>query len=175
MKLLTILNEDVRAKARWLYGTDERRAVLKAWLTDGTAAMVLYRLMQWSHTHRLGPLAMLFNKLNGVFCHCIIGRGASFGSPFVLIHSDGVVINAGVQGGDGIHLEHQVTIGAEKGTAPRLGDRIFVGAGAKLIGAIHVGDDVRVGANAVVIRDVPASHTAVGVPAVAKPRDLEGL
>ena len=142
-----------------------RRALLRVLLTDGTGAMLLYRLMQASKHLRLAPLEMLFNRLNSVCCNCIIGRGADFGPRFVLIHATGVVINGRVQGGSGVHLEHQVTIGAEKREAPRLGDDVFVGAGAKILGSVTVGDGARVGANAVVVRDVPAHTTVVGVPA----------
>ncbi len=173
MKLIARICKDVEAKAQWLYGGRSGAPLVKAWVTDGTAAMVLYRLMQWSHAHRLAVLAMVFNKVNAVCCRCIIGRGADFGDPFVLIHSDGVVINAGVRGGDGVMLEHQVTIGAEKGAAPVLGDHVFVGAGAKVVGAVAIGRDVRVGANAVVVHDMPDGCTAVGVPAVAKLRPAE--
>ena len=170
MNLIGMIREDVRAKARWLYGSDATASVLKAWCTDGTAAMFWYRLMQWAQSHRLGLLAMLCNKVNAICCRCIIGRGAQFGERFVLVHSAGVVINAAVRGGSGIHLEHQVTIGAEKGEAPVLGDGVFVGAGARIIGTVKVGDRARVGANAVVVRDVPADCTAVGVPAEVKQR-----
>jgi serine O-acetyltransferase len=163
--LLRLVASDLRAKAEWLYGGSGRGAVFKALLTDGTAAMVWYRLMQWSHRRRLWPLAMLFNKVNAVCCNCIIGRGAEFGPRFVLVHSTGVVINAGVRGGAGVMLEHQVTIGAEKRQAPVLGDDVFVGAGAKVIGPVRVGDRARVGANAVVVHDVPADSTVVGIPA----------
>jgi serine O-acetyltransferase len=70
-----------------------------------------------------------------------------------------------VRGGCGIYLEHQVTLGAEQRRSPVLGDNIFIGAGAKVIGAVTVGDGARIGANAVVIDDVPPHATAVGVPA----------
>ncbi|HMB96355.1 MAG TPA: hypothetical protein VKK61_09975, partial [Tepidisphaeraceae bacterium] len=92
----------------------ERRDMIKTFFTDGTASMILYRLMQWSRHRRLTVLEMLFNKLNTVFCNCIIGRGAEFGDGFVLIHSTGVVINCNVRGGSRIYIEHQVTIGAER-------------------------------------------------------------
>jgi serine O-acetyltransferase len=168
--LITIIRQDIRAKARWCYQSDSRQAQLRTLCTDGTAAMVLYRLMQWSRRRRLFPLEMVFNKLNAIFCNCIIGRGAEFGREFVLIHSTGVVINGAVRAGDGVHLEHQVTIGAEQGQSPLLGNDVFVGAGAKVIGAVNIGDGVRVGANAVVVDHVPAHHTAVGIPARAIPR-----
>lgn len=108
---------------------------------------------------------MVFNKINGIFGGCIIGRGADFGPAFVLIHSDGVVINGSVRGGRDIKIEHQVTIGAERNQSPVLGDDIFIGAGAKVIGPLSIGSGVRIGANAVVLADVPDYATAVGVPA----------
>ena len=127
--------------------------------------MILYRLMQWSGRHRLVPLELLFNRLNSVFCNCIIGRGANFGPRFVLVHATGVVINGTVRGGSAVFLEHQVTIGAERRASPRLGNDVFVGAGAKILGQISVGDGARVGANAVVVKDVPPFATVVGIPA----------
>lgn len=161
------LPADLRAKALWCYGSSGPKAIVKTLLTDGTMAMVLYRLMQQSRRWRLGPLAMAFNKLNGVFCRCIIGRGAEFGPGFVLVHSDGVVINSAVKGGRNVFVEHQVTIGSdqERGRAPVLGDDVFLGAGCKVVGALTIGDGARVGANSLVIRDVPPGCSVLGVPA----------
>jgi serine O-acetyltransferase len=127
--------------------------------------MIVYRLMQWSRKWRLVPLEMLLNKFNGLFCSCIIGRGADFGPGFVLVHSQGVVINGQVRGGSNVFIEHQVTIGAERRESPVLGSDIFIGAGAKIIGRVKIGDGARVGANAVVVHDVPAGATVVGIPA----------
>ncbi len=160
-----LIAADVRAKAEWLYGAGGAKNLLKALATDGTFAMVMYRLMQASQRLHLAPLAMVFNKINGVLGRCIIGRGANFGPGFVLIHSYGVVINSAVRGGRGVKLEHLVTIGAERQAAPVLGDNVFVGAGAKIIGAVRIGSDTKIGANAVVNRDVPDGATAVGIPA----------
>jgi serine O-acetyltransferase len=70
-----------------------------------------------------------------------------------------------VRGGSGVHIEHQVTIGAERRCTPVLGNDVFIGAGAKIIGEVTIGDGSRVGANAVVLQDVPSHHTAVGIPA----------
>ncbi len=156
---------DLRAKARWLYEADSAGALLKTLLTDGTFAMVTYRLMQASQRCGLTPLAMIFNKLNVIFGQCIIGRGADFGPEFVLIHSQGLVINSGVRGGRRVFVEHQVTIGAEKRQSPVLGDEVFVGAGAKVLGTVRVGNGVKIGANAVVTKDLPDGATAVGIPA----------
>ncbi len=167
MNCLSLIMSDVRAKAEWLYGDLSRRSVLKALLTDGTFAMVMYRLMQWSQRHHLAPLAMIFNKLNAFFGRCIIGRGAEFGPRFVLIHSYGVVINSAVKGGSDIRIEHLVTIGAEREESPVLGDNVFIGAGAKIVGPVRIGTCVKIGANAVVTKDIPDGVTAVGIPAKA--------
>lgn len=160
------LDRDFRLKAMWCYGADRGVGVLlRLLLTDSTMAMVYYRLMQWARRHRLAPLEMLMNRFNGFFCNCYIGRGAEFGPGFVLVHADGVVINRLVRGGANIYVEHQVTIGADRGASPTLGNDIFIGAGAKIIGPVTIGDGARIGANAVVVKDVPAYATVVGVPA----------
>ena len=162
---LRLILADLRAKADWNYGDTGRRAVLKALLTDGTPAMIWYRLMQASRRRHVSALEMLFNRVNTVFCDCVIGRGAEFGPGFVIIHSGGVVINGAVRGGANVRLEHQVTIGAEKRQSPVLGDGVFVGAGAKILGGVRIGDGAKIGANAVVVTDIPNYATAVGIPA----------
>ena len=163
--IFSLIASDMRAKAKWVYGDISGKAVLKTIFTDGSAAMLWYRFMQSSQRMRLKPFAMFFNKVNALFCGCVIGRGAIFGEGFVLIHSRGVVINSKVTGGKNVLIEHGVTIGEEKGESPVLGDDVFVGAGAKIIGGVVVGSRAKVGANAVVVKDVPEDATAVGVPA----------
>jgi serine O-acetyltransferase len=166
VKLFRLIGADLRAKALWCYESAGWKAILKTLLTDGTAAMILYRLMQWAQRWRLAPLAMIFNKLNAICCNCIIGRGADFGPGLVFIHSTGVVINTYVRAGSHVYIEHQVTIGAEGRQSPTLGSDVFLGAGAKIVGPVHIGDGARVGANAVVTRDVPPHCTAAGNPAI---------
>jgi serine O-acetyltransferase len=173
--MIRLVMSDLRAKARWSYERDDWRGLVQALAADGTPAMFWYRAMQWARRHRLVPLEFLFNKINTTCCNCIIGRGADFGPGFVLIHSTGVVINGQVTGGSGVHIEHQVTIGAEARRSPRIGNGVFIGAGAKIVGPVVIGDHARVGANAVVVRDVPAYATVVGVPAkVVRQRSAAG-
>ena len=176
LSVLRTLREDFRRKALWCYESGRWTSVLKACCTDGSAAMIFYRLMQGSRRWGLLPLEMLFNKLNGVCCNCVIGRGAEFGDGLVIIHSSGVVINGAVRGGRGIVLEHQVTLGAQGRRTPVLGDNVFVGAGAKILGGVTIGDGARIGANAVVLTDVPAHATAVGIPArIVQRNEPQGL
>jgi serine O-acetyltransferase len=170
--MLGLIRSDLRRKALWCYESDRGTALMKALLSDGTAAMILYRLMQASRGLHLSPFEVVFNKLIVVFGGCIIGRGADFGPGLVLIHSNGIVINGRVRGGSGVLIEHQVTIGAEGRQTPVLGDHVFLGAGAKILGPVTIGDFARIGANAVVLHDVPSHCTAVGIPArVVRRRD----
>jgi serine O-acetyltransferase len=171
---LTDIRADLRQKAQWCYESQTASAILKVLLTDGTFAMVVYRLMQWSRRWRLTPLEMVFNKLNAIFSNCIIGRGAEFGPGFVLIHASGVVINGAVRGGSNVYVEHQVTIGAERRRSPAIGNDVFIGAGARIIGAVTIGDGARIGANAVVVEDVPEYCTVVGIPARIVRRRVPG-
>lgn len=174
--MVRLILSDLRAKAAWCYQDDSARALLKVLLTDGTFAMVFYRIMQWSRRYRLVPIELLMNRLNSICCNCIIGRGAEFGPGFVLIHATGVVINGRVVGGENVFIEHQVTIGAERRQSPKIGSNVFIGAGAKLIGEITVGNDSRIGANAVVLDDVPAFTTVAGIPArVVRRRNTSDL
>jgi len=155
----------LKAKSEWCYGSVSARTLLKTCLTDGTMAMLWYRLMQWAGRWKLFPLAMIFNKCNSIFCQCIIGRGANFGRRFVIIHSQGIVINGSVKAGDDVKLEHQVTIGAERNISPTLGSDIFIGAGAKIIGPVQIGSHSKIGANAVVVKNVESHTTVGGIPA----------
>ncbi len=170
-RVLQAIATDLRRKAAWSYKDVSWRGLVRAAATDGTAAMVIYRMMQGARRRRLGPVEMLLNKLNGIVGGCVIGRGAEFGPGLVLVHSTGIMINGSVRGGANVTIEHQVTIGAEKHEVPVIGNNVFIGAGAKIIGPVHVGDNARIGANAVVVRDVPPDTTVVGIPARPVVRD----
>jgi serine O-acetyltransferase len=161
--MLRLILSDLRAKAAWCYADDSSRAVLKALLTDGTPVMLWYRLMQWARRHRLTPLELLCNKIIVIGCGCVIGRGAEFGPALVIVHSLGIVINGRLRAGSHVTIEHQVTIGSERGESPTIGDDVYIGAGAKILAP--VGSHCRIGANAVVVDAVADNLTAVGVPA----------
>jgi serine O-acetyltransferase len=102
-----------------------------------------------------------------------IHPGARIGRGLFIDHGMGTVVGETAELGDGVTLLHQVTLGARGGSRPTergkrhptLGDRVTVGAGAKILGPIRVGDDAIIGANAVVLSEVPSGATAVGIPA----------
>jgi serine O-acetyltransferase len=159
------LLQDLRRKAEWYDLPPTAGSLARIWFSDGSTAQVLYRAMRFCQTHGLKPLAMVFYRLNALLGHVVIGRGADLGPGLVILHSFGIVINSTVRAGRNLVLEHGVTLGAEKDRSPVLGDNVFIGAGAKVIGPVRVGSDVKIGANAVVLRDVPDGATVVGVPA----------
>ena len=120
----------------------------------------------WQHGHRLtGRLfSQLVRGLTGIEIH----PGATIGQGLFIDHGMGVVIGETAEIGEDVTLYHGVTLGGtslEKGKRhPTLGDRVVVGAGAKVLGAITIGSDTRIGANAVVVKSVPANSVVVGVP-----------
>jgi serine O-acetyltransferase len=106
-----------------------------------------------------------------------IGLEANLGRGLMLPHPNGVVIHEDASIGDDCMIMQQVTVGMiGDGEVPRIGNRVYIGAGAKVIGNVIVGDGARIGANAVVLSDVPPDCTAVGVPArVVKRRQNEAI
>lgn len=163
--MLRLLLADLRAKQALYAQYGASCSLIKAVLADGTLANALYRLQGQLVQWRLTPLALLPHWVNKWLNGCVIGVKAQFGPGFVLIHPVGVVINSAVRGGRNVWLESGVVIGDNRGGVPVIEDDVFVGSGAKIIGGLRIGRGARVGANAVVLKDVPAGATAVGIPA----------
>ncbi len=155
---------DLKAKQR-LYSADGGSVSLaRVLLSDGTLANLLYRLQLACTLLRLGPLAYVVHLVNKFMNGCVIGVRARFGPGFVLIHPVGVVINSAVRGGSDVWIESGVVIGENRGAVPTLGDRVFVGSGAKIIGGVRVGNDCRIGANAVVCTTSPTARRGSAFP-----------
>lgn len=159
------IKRDLNQKRNVLMSEGYQVSMLRTLLSDGTSANVLYRTTCFLMRYSLSPIAILTIWLNRVINGCVIGAKARFGDGLVLMHPVGVVVNSKVTGGENITIESGVVIGDEKGKAPVLGSNIFIGAGAKIIGGITIGDNVKIGANAVVVKDVPSNVTVVGIPA----------
>jgi len=139
---------------------------VKIILSDGTLANVLYRLTQFCARSKVTLiLALIFQYLNKLLNQCVIGIRADFGPGLVLMHPVGVIINSKVSGGERIVIESGVVIGDEKGVSPVLGDDLFIGAGAKIVGGLRVGNGTKIGANAVVVKDVADGDVVGGIPA----------
>jgi len=172
--MLKLFIQDLGYKQKLFANDGAEVGLFKVFMSDGTCANFLYRIMQYCSSCHLGfPLAIFFQYLNKFLNQCVIGLRADFGEEFVIMHPVGVVVNSSVKGGQRVVLESGVVIGGEKGKTPILGSDIFVGAGAKIIGGVYIGDRVKVGANAVVVKDVREGDTVVGIPARAIKRTVD--
>lgn len=135
---------------------------------SGLHAVWFYRISHWLWIHKLYLPARWLSQaarwLTGVEIH----PGAVIGRRFFIDHGMGVVIGETSEVGNNVTLYHGVTLGGvsqEKGKRhPTLGDRVVVGAGAKILGAIEIGPGSRIGANAVVVKPVPPESVVVGIP-----------
>ena len=164
-----ILIDDLKYKSQCFYQNEDGKSILRVLFTDGTSAMIFYRLMQFFRRMHLSIIGWIFQCLNKWINGCVIGLQVDFGKGFVIMHPVGVVINGAVKGGENIVIESGVVIGAAHHglpvQVPRLKSHIKIGSGAKLLGSIVIGSHVKIGANAVVLHDIPDGATAVGVPA----------
>ncbi len=134
----------------------------------GVHAVLFHRLSHWLWTHHLKWLARLNSHLARWLTGIEIHPGARIGRRFFIDHGMGVVIGETAEIGDDCTLYHGVTLGGttwQKGKRhPTLADNVVVGAGAKVLGPIQVGEGARIGSNAVVVKDVPKGATVVGIP-----------
>ena len=131
--------------------------------------MINYRIAHKFYSRKMFFMARLISQLSRFFTGIEIHPGAKIGKGLFIDHGMGVVIGETSEIGDNVTIYHGVTLGglgnARGKRHPTIGNNVLIGSGAKLLGAIVVGDDVKIGANAVVIEDVPCNATAVGVPA----------
>jgi len=138
----------------------------------------MHRLSHWLWGKRLKWLARALSYTGRWFTGIEIHPGATIGRRFFIDHGTGVVIGETAEIGDDVTLYHGVTLGGatwNKGKRhPTVGNNVVVGAGAKILGPIVVGENARIGSNAVVVKEVPAGATMVGIPArqVGKQADL---
>lgn len=134
----------------------------------GVHAIMTYRLSSLLWKRGMRYLARLLSFLARMVSNVDIHPGATIGQRFFIDHGACVVIGETAEVGDDVTLYHGVTLGGtswNKGKRhPTLGDGVLVGAGAKILGPINVGKNARVGANSVVVQDVPDSCTVVGIP-----------
>ncbi|CUQ68045.1 serine O-acetyltransferase [Candidatus Nitrospira inopinata] len=135
----------------------------------GFHALLAYRIAHWLQAHGVPFLPRFISQaarwLTGIEIH----PSAKIGTGFFIDHGMGVVIGETAEIGDYVTLFQGVTLGGtgkERGKRhPTIGNHVVIGAGAKILGAIKVGDNVKIGANSVVLKNVPANSTVIGVPA----------
>jgi serine O-acetyltransferase len=158
------------------------RADLRAhggnWGAQGFWALVVYRFGRWRYGVKPTPARKVFSFfykilykwiqiVTGIELPCEVELGRNF----VIDHFGGIIISGYAKFGDNCRIRNGVVVGlrhVNEPIAPKIGNNVDIGAGAKLLGPITIGNDVVVGANAVVICDVPDHCIAVGIPAVVK-------
>ena len=154
---------------------EDWRAHDRQWSRHGFWVLLIYRFGRWRYSIRSRPVRMPFSLCYKVFkffsemllgtelpCETVIGR------RFVIEHIGGIVISGDAVFGDDCVIRNGVTVGLRnRGVrgSPHIGNRVDIGAGAKLLGPIYIGDDTAIGANSVVLCDVPPNSIAVGIPA----------
>ena len=160
------LKEDLRAVSE--RDPAARSAVETLLTSPGLHAILLHRLNHWLWRRRLTLPARLLGYLSRFFTGVEIHPGVVIGRRFFIDHGMGVVIGETAEIGDDCSIYHGVTLGGtswQKGKRhPTLENGVIIGAGAKVLGPVVVGENSRVGSNAVVVRDVPAMATVVGIP-----------
>lgn len=151
------------------------------WTSQGFWALVTYRFGRWRYTIRFPLIRKFFSLLYKILykytqivtgielpCEVVVGKN------FRIDHFGGIIISGYSKFGDNCIIRNGVTVGlrhVDNPIAPRFGNNVSIGAGAKILGPITIGDNVEIGANAVVITDVPANSIAVGVPAKILPKN----
>lgn len=134
--------------------------------------MKLYRIGNWCFRHGLGFMGLLIQKIIFVIYNAVIPSEAEIGEGTIFAHGAvGTVIHPKAKIGKRVLITQGVTIGGKSILAtgvPDIGDDVYIGAGAKILGPIHIGNDSLIGANAVVVKSVPPGSLVVGVPGVIK-------
>jgi serine O-acetyltransferase len=164
--MFTKLRQDIRA-------IFDRDPAARSWMEiltsyPGLHAIWFYRISHWFWTHRMFWAGRFLSHI-GRWCSGIeIHPGAKIDQGFFIDHGMGVVIGETAEIGPNVTLYHGVTLGGtswKKGKRhPTLREHVVVGAGAKILGPITIGARTRIGANAVVVKDVPPDSVVVGIP-----------
>jgi serine O-acetyltransferase len=160
LSVISIIKEDLETALR---RDPAARNKLEVFLTyPGVHAVWNYRISHWLWQHNIKLLARIFSnrarRRTGIEIH----PGATIGRRFFIDHGIGVVIGETTQIGDDVMLYHNVTLGARRFATgkrhPTIGNRVIIGAGAKILGPVNIADDARVSYNSVVIEDVKKSN-----------------
>lgn len=134
----------------------------------GFHAVLFYRVARWFWVHRLFLLGRLISHIGRFFTGIEIHPGARIGRRFFIDHGMGVVIGETSEIGDNVTLYHGVTLGGTTWKKikrhPTIGNNVVVGVGAKILGPVKIGDNTKIGANSVVVDEIPPNSIVVGIP-----------
>lgn len=146
---------------------------IKVWFNAPLRAVLAYRIYSYVYHSWSPALAYVMHNFARTKYGVDIYPQAQIGEGLRLVHLGAIVVGPQCVLGDRVTLQSCVTLGQKdaKSGEPVVGSDVYVGTGAKLLGAINVGSGATIGANAVVVQDVPERHVAVGIPARCLPKD----
>ena len=174
--MLTAIRQDIRAAKQRDPAVPTTLQVIFAY--PGVHAIWGHRVNHWLWNHGARLAARAFAELTRILTGVEIHPGAVLGTGLFIDHATGVVIGETAEVGDDVTIYQGVTLGGTSSDPgkrhPTIGDRVIIGAGAKVLGPIKIGDDSRIGANAVVVKEVPSSAVVVGVPGQVISRTRSG-
>ncbi len=169
------LMNDLRQDLKYILHFENRSLTLKnliwaIFACDAYAVLASFRLRQWSRRYHIPLLNRILRFLQTALYGIELGNGIHLGHGVYFVHTVGTVIGGDAWIGDRCIFMGCNTVGAAKFQgSPRIGDRTLVGAGARILGKIEVGSHCTLGANAVILQNIPSHQTAVGVPAKVVP------
>lgn len=138
-------------------------------LYPGFHALIFYRISHWLFGHRRFFLARTVSQWGRGFTGIEIHPGATIGEGLFIDHGAGIVVGETAEIGNNVTIYHGVTLGGtgkdEGKRHPTVCDNVLIGTGCKVLGPITIGENSRIGANSVVLTDIPANATAIGIPA----------
>jgi len=134
----------------------------------GFHAILFYRFARWFWIHKMYLIGRLISHVGRFLTGIEIHPGARIGKRFFIDHGMGVVIGETSEIGDNVTLYHGVTLGGTTWKKikrhPTIGNNVVVGVGAKILGPVKIGDNTKIGANSVVVNEIPPNSIVVGIP-----------
>jgi serine O-acetyltransferase len=164
--MLAAMRQDIRAAKERDPARPSSLQIVVAY--PGVHAIWGHRISHWLWSRGAKVAARALGEITRILTGVEIHPGAILGTGLFIDHATGVVIGETAEVGDDVTIFHGVTLGGTSSDPgkrhPTIGDRVIIGAGAKILGPIKIGDDSRIGANSVVVKEVPSSSVVVGVP-----------
>lgn len=170
MKILRSLVGDALSIAKtYGGGAVTAHSLGQAVFYDGYAVLAMNRVREAARRWHIPGVNRVLRLTQIALYGIEIGKGVELGEGVVFVHTLGIVIGGNAQVGDRVRILGNITIGTAKENGyPRIGNDVTIGAGARILGPVTVGDGATIGANAVVLTDVPPGAIAIGVPATIR-------
>lgn len=169
--LKKLVNDAVKLRTAARFGEDGKGLARAVLTTDSYRILVMNRLRETARRLHVPLVNTVLRNVQQIYAGVEIGKDVTLGEGVYFVHPVGVVIGGDARVGDRVRFYGSNTVGTAKDDGyPTIEDDVWIGAGARILGPIRVGARSRIGANAVVLQDVPPDHVAVGIPARVFPR-----